>query len=110
MIAGIFGALGITAFGHPSLDFLVRPWAMPGTPDLLLMGLCGVIAAVAMTLLTHAYRLASANLVTVFEYTGMLWVALWGFLLFAEVPQLTTVIGTAIIIAAGIFAVRTARN
>ena len=109
MIAGVFGALGITAFGHPSLDFLVRPWAMPGTTDLLLMGLCGVIAAVAMTLLTHAYRLANANLVTVFEYTGMLWVALWGFLLFAEVPKLTTVIGTAIIIAAGIFAVRNAK-
>ncbi len=109
MIAGVFGALGITAFGHPSLDFLVRPWAMPGTVDLLLMGVCGVIAAVAMTLLTHAYRLANANLVTVFEYTGMLWVALWGFVLFAEVPKLTTVIGTAIIIAAGIFAVRTAK-
>jgi len=110
MIAGVFGALGITAFGHPSLDFLVRPWAMPDTVDLMLMGLCGVIAAVAMTMLTHAYRLANANLVTVFEYTGMLWVTLWGFLIFAEVPRLTTLIGTAIIIAAGIFAVRSAKT
>ena len=74
------------------------------------MGLCGVIAAVAMSLLTHAYRMASANLVTVFEYTGMIWVPLWGFLFFAEVPKLTTVIGTAIIIAAGIFAVRSAQR
>ena len=73
---------------------------------LMLMGLCGVIAAVAMSLLTHAYRLAKANLVTVFEYTGMLWVPLWGYLLFAEVPAVTTVIGTAVIIAAGLFAVR----
>ena len=39
----------------------------------------------------------------------MLWVTLWGFLLFAEVPKLTTVTGTAIIIAAGIFAVRNAK-
>jgi drug/metabolite transporter (DMT)-like permease len=109
MIAALFGALGITAFGHPSLDFLVRPWAMPGAPDLLLMGVCGVIASVGMTLLTHAYRLANANLVTVFEYTGMLWVTLWGFLIFAEVPGTATVIGTAIIIAAGIFAARSAR-
>jgi len=75
-------AAGITSFGHPSLDFLVRPWAMPDLRDLLLMGLCGVIAAVAMSLLTHAYRLTKANLVTVFEYTGMLWVPLWGYLLF----------------------------
>jgi drug/metabolite transporter (DMT)-like permease len=109
MIAAIFGAAGFTAFGHPSLDFLVRPWAMPDATDLFLMGVCGVIAAVAMSLLTHAYRLANANLVTVFEYTGMLWVPLWGFLLFSEVPRMTTVIGTVIIIAAGFFAVRNAR-
>lgn len=109
MIAVLFGALGITAFGHPSLDFLVRPWAMPDAMDLFLMGVCGVIAAVAMSLLTHAYRLANANLVTVFEYSGMLWVPLWGFLLFSEVPRMTTVIGTVIIIAAGFFAVRNAR-
>ena len=110
LIAALFGALGISAFGHPSLDFLVRPWAMPDATDLFLMGVCGVIAAVAMTLLTHAYRLASANLVTVFEYTGMFWVTLWGLLIFSEVPKLTTFIGTAVIIAAGILAVRSART
>jgi len=109
LIALTFHALGITGFGHPSLDFLVRPWAMPDLKDLMLMGLCGVIAALGMILLTHAYRMARANLVTVFEYTGMLWVPLWGFLMFAEVPKITTVIGTAIIIVAGIFAVRSAR-
>jgi len=109
LLAGLFSALGFTAFGHPSLDFLVRPWAMPGTTDLLLMGLCGVIAALGMSLLTHAYRMASANLVTVFEYTGMLWVPLWGYLLFSEVPKITTLIGTVIIIIAGVFAVRSAR-
>ncbi len=110
LIAAMFGGLGITEFGHPSLDFLVRPWAMPDTTDLLLMGLCGVIAAVGMSLLTHAYRMANANLVTVFEYSGMLWVPLWGFLLFAEVPKMTTVTGTLIIIGAGIFAVKSARG
>jgi drug/metabolite transporter (DMT)-like permease len=109
LIAAALSGLGISQAAHPSLDFLVRPWAMPDATDLFLMGLCGVIAAVAMTLLTHAYRLANANLVTVFEYTGMLWVTLWGLIFFAEVPQLTTVIGTAIIIAAGIFAVRSAK-
>lgn len=106
MLAAIFHVLGFAPSGHPSLDFLVRPWAMPDMRDLVLLGLCGVIAAAGMSLLTHAYRLAKANLVTVFEYTGMLWVPLWGYLLFAEVPAVTTVIGTAVIIAAGLFAVR----
>ena len=108
LIALAFGFLGITKLGHPSLDFLVRPWIMPGTSDLLLMGLCGVIAAVAMSLLTHAYRSAEANLVTTFEYTGIIWAPIWGFLFFGEVPSWTTAAGTALIIAAGIFALRAA--
>lgn len=103
-----FNAFDVTSLGHPSLDFLVRPWAMPGTIDLVMMGLCGVIAAAGMWLLTNAYRMADASLVTVFEYTGMIWAPLWGFLFFAEVPRWTTVLGTVIIIIAGVFAVRAA--
>ena len=109
VIAGLVALFGIKPIGNPSIDFLVRPWAMPDMTDMFLMGMCGVIAAVGMSLLTHAYRMGSSNLVTVFEYTGMFWVALWGYLLFAEVPNMTTVIGTVIIIASGILAVRAAR-
>lgn len=109
-VALLFHLMGVTHAAHPSLEFLVRPWAVPNLTDLALMGLCGVIAALGMTLLTHAYRLARANLVTVFEYTGMLWVPLWGFLFFQEIPRWTTVVGTLIIIAAGIFAVRSAKS
>lgn len=109
-IAGLFHLLGITEARHPSLDFLVRPWALPGLRDLLLMGACGIIAALAMSLLTHAYRMARASLVTVFEYAGMVWVPLWGFLMFQEVPRFTTFAGTAIIIIAGTLAVRNSKS
>jgi drug/metabolite transporter (DMT)-like permease len=108
LIAALFGAIGLERLGHPSLDFLVRPWTWPALIDVLLMGACGVIAAIAMSLLTHAYRLAEANLVTVFEYTGMIWGPLWGFLFFAEIPRWTTFAGMALIAAAGIYAVRSA--
>lgn len=106
LIAALFGAMGIERLGHPSLDFLVRPWTMPNVTDTLLMGACGVIAAIAMSLLTNAYRLAEANLVTVFEYTGMIWGPLWGFMFFAEIPRWTTFAGMALIAAAGLYAVR----
>jgi EamA domain-containing membrane protein RarD len=46
------------------------------------MGVCGVIAAVAMSLLINAYRKADESLVTVFEYAGMTWTPLWGFFVF----------------------------
>lgn len=103
-IAGFCHFTGIQHAAHKSLDFLVRPWVWPTPGDFLLIGSCGVIAAVAMTLLTNAYRIAKASVVTSFEYTGMLWAPLWGFLFFGEIPHLTTVAGAVLIIAAGLFA------
>lgn len=104
LIAAFFGALDIHQAGHPSLDFLVRSWVWPTPGDFLLIASCGVIAAIAMTLLTNAYRIAKASVVTSFEYTGMLWAPLWGFLFFGEIPHLTTLAGAGLIIAAGLFA------
>lgn len=104
MIAGFFGAIGVHEAGHPSIDFLIRPWTMPNTRDFLLIASCGVIAAIAMTLLTNAYRIAKASVVTSFEYTGMLWAPLWGYIFFGEIPYLTTLAGAGLIIAAGLFA------
>ncbi|MFN0194642.1 MAG: DMT family transporter [Aestuariivirga sp.] len=107
-MAMIFAAAGATGGVHPSIDFLLRPWVWPTLRDAALMGLCGIIAAAGMSLLTHAYRRAQAKFVTVFEYTGMIWAPLWGFAFFSEIPHLTTIIGTVLIIAAGIYAVRAA--
>jgi drug/metabolite transporter (DMT)-like permease len=106
LMAAAFAAFDFDHVGHPSLDFLVRPWTKPTAVDLLLMCACGVIAAVAMSLLTHAYRTAEANLVTVFEYSGMIWAPLWGFMFFTEIPRWTTVAGMGLIAAAGIAAAR----
>ncbi len=110
LMAAAFWALGLTRLDNPSLDFLMRNWTVPTGHDALMMGACGVIAAIAMSLLTQAYRLAEANVVTVSEYTGMIWAPLWGFLFFAEVPRWTTLAGMALIVAAGLFALRTASD
>ena len=102
IMAMSFHLAGLATAEHPSVAFLVRPWAWPDTLSLVMMAACGVIAAVAMSLLTQAYRMADASLVTVFEYTGMIWGPLWGFLFFAEVPPVTTLLGMLLIMAAGL--------
>ena len=108
--ATLFHLAGISSAVHPSLEFLVRPWNWPTLPDFALMVGCGLIASVGMILLAQAYRLAPANRVATFEYTGILWAPLWGFFFFAEVPRQTTVIGATLIVGAGLFALNAGRR
>lgn len=103
-LAAAFWSLDLTSSTHPSIDFLVRPWIMPNTRDLMLMAACGPIAAVAMTLLTQAYRRAEANIIGTFEYTALFWSSIWGYLVWREVPSEWTLIGAAMIVTAGIMA------
>lgn len=103
-LAGLFSLAGIENASHPSLQFLVRPWIWPTMTDFLMMAACGFIASAGMILLSQAYRLAPANTVATFEYTGILWTPLWGYLVFAETPRLTTVIGAVLIVGAGVVA------
>jgi drug/metabolite transporter (DMT)-like permease len=106
VVAAVFHVVGVTHAEHPSLDFLVRPWVWAAMPDLLKMAACGVVASAGMILLSQAYRLAPANRVATFEYTGVLWSPLWGFLFFAETPRAMTVLGAALIVSAGLLAFR----
>jgi drug/metabolite transporter (DMT)-like permease len=110
LTALVLNALGIVDAAHPSLSFLVRPWVWPTVSDGLLMAACGVVAASGMMFLTSAYRVARASLVAPFEYTGILWAPLWGFLFFSEVPRMTTVAGGAVIVVAGLVALRVAKH
>lgn len=111
VFAGVFFHLAApTNAVHPSLKFLVRPWNWPTAGDLAMMAACGLIASAGMILLSQAYRLAPANRVATFEYTGILWAPLWGFLFFAEVPRQTTVIGATLIVGAGLFALTAGRR
>lgn len=103
-LATALAAFNVQPLGHPSFDFLVRAWTVPQPKEMALLGLCGVIAAVGMTLLTQAYKVGQANVVTPFEYTGMAWAVIWGFMLFNETPRLTTIIGMAMIALAGLLA------
>lgn len=99
-ISAMFAVAGLQGNGHPSLDFLMRPWLWPTLRDLMMMGACGVIAAVGMVLLGQAYRLAPANKAATFEYSGLLWAPLWGFLFFAEIPGTGTLVGALLIVGA----------
>lgn len=91
---------------HPSLAFLTRGWATPTGFDLFLMCACGAIAAIGLTLLTHAYAISQSSVVAPFEFTFAFWGILWGWLFWSDLPDALGWLGIAIIIAAGVYVLR----
>ena len=102
-MSAVLGSGAHEGGAHPSLAFLLRGWVTPTPLDLLLMMACGIIAAVGLTLLTQAYRIGEASVVTPFEYTGLLWSVLYGWAFWQQWPTGTGWAGIAVIVAAGLY-------
>ena len=105
----LFGQGAFAGQGHPSLEFLLRAWTMPSTFDLLIIASTGLIAALGSWSLTHAYRVAQVNVGRPFEYSSIIWAFLWDLTIFATEPTRYTLIGVVLIIAAGIYVLRSAK-
>ena len=101
-LAAVWGGGGHEGTSDPALAFLTRGWVQPSAVDLGLMAACGGIAAIGLTLLTQAYRVAPSSIVAPFEYSFMFWGVLWGWLFWHEMPDAVAWMGIAVIIGAGL--------
>lgn len=99
-----------TNTSHASLAFLTRGWITPTARDLGLMMTCGVVASIGLWLLTQAYRIAAASVVAPFEYLGLIWSVLWGWLFWRDWPDAQGWIGIGIIAGAGMFVLMNERR
>ncbi|WP_374369725.1 DMT family transporter [Tabrizicola sp.] len=106
VLSAIYGSGAHAGASHPSLAFLTRGWVTPPMTDLLLMASCGMIAAVGLTLLTYAYRIAPSSSIAPFEYSFMFWGVLWGWLFWDNIPDPLAWVGIAVIIGAGMIVIR----
>ena len=103
VIGLLIGDGKLSGSSNVSLDFLTRAWVVPDLTAILLIALAGLIAGVGFYCLSQAYRHASVSSVAPFEYTAMPWAILWGFVFFAEVPTVDTVLGLILIVGSGLF-------
>jgi drug/metabolite transporter (DMT)-like permease len=67
---------------------------------LISAGICG---GIAQLLMTEAYRHADVSTVAPFEYTSMILAIAVGYFAFGDVPTVYTLVGGAIVVAAGLF-------
>jgi drug/metabolite transporter (DMT)-like permease len=85
-----------------ALTTLPFGWVWPTAGEAALLVTAGLLGGVGQILLTSSYREADASLVAPFDYASMIFALLIGYVVFAEVPTATMLLGAAIVILAGI--------
>lgn len=78
-------------------------WAEVRISDLGTFAASGMLIAGGHYFMIEAFRQGEAALVAPFKYTFMVWAVLYGFLFFGHLPDRWTLVGTAIVIAAGLY-------
>ncbi len=64
-----------------------------------------VFSTLGLTFITHGFRLAPPAVVAPFDYSGLLWAALFGWIFWGETLDAWTYAGAALIVASGILVV-----
>jgi S-adenosylmethionine uptake transporter len=87
---------------------LAAPWFLTPLPITKLPMLTGAatLAIVSLLLLSWAYARAEAQILIPVEYTGFVWAMLFGWIFFSEPVTITTLFGTALIVAGSVIAAR----
>lgn len=96
IFTGMFGAIGASI----AVPFF---WEVPDIADVPAMVLMGIFGAAGQLALIFAFSYAAASLLAPFLYISMVWAALLGFFVFAEVPDIWTITGAFMIICAGLY-------
>jgi len=85
---------------------LVWGWRPLAPQALGLLIAVGVLGTCGQLLLTRAYSLAPAARVGPFTYATVVFAALFGWLVWGEVPDRSSIVGAALVCAAGVLAMR----
>ena len=85
------------------LPFAIWAWTQPETIwGMLVLISLGVLGWAGHQLLTNAHRFGTPNQLMPFTYSFLVFVAIWGYLLFGTVPDTNTILGAIVIMSAGL--------
>ena len=101
-VIGLAGAVGLLAFhGSGSEAFGARGWVPPTAPFLFWTFVQAATSVLAVGMLTRAYQMGEPTYLAVFEYTLLVFVSVWAWLLYGQTVTAREVLGMALIVASG---------
>ncbi len=83
-----------------SIPFMVGNFVMPDPRQLTLLLLIGFFGSLGQVFITYSYRLAPASGVSIYNYIGIVFSLLLGFLILDEPIKLTSVLGGCLVVVA----------
>lgn len=96
----LYFSLSASLFSLATLPF---GWAAMSWTSFLLLVVAGFCGGIAQIVLTESYRHADMSTIAPLEYTSIVLGIVLGYFLFGDVPTGTMLVGTAIVVGAGIF-------
>jgi drug/metabolite transporter (DMT)-like permease len=80
-------------------------WSMPSASDAIMLVVIGIAGGIAQLFVTLSYRYTGASAAAPFEYTSMIWALAASWLVFGTWPSANVLVGSAIVIVAGLFVI-----
>ncbi|AYG68827.1 MULTISPECIES: DMT family transporter [unclassified Rhizobium] len=85
------------------LALSIGNWRAASALDLGAMLALGVVAGSAHMMITRSLKLAPASLLAPLQYSLLIWAIALGFLFFGDIPDAQIIVGSVIIVLAGLF-------
>ena len=110
LLAGLGISLYLVGVGKGPLaettPYIFGTWARIEATDWLVLLLLAGFAVCLGMMLAAAYQIAPPSIIATFEYSYLVFVALWDILFFGAVPTLASVAGMVMIVVAGLLVLR----
>ncbi len=84
------------------IPFMIYDFVMPDWKELLLLILIGVFGGFGQIALTYSYRMAPAAEISIYNYSGIVFSIILGYVFLGEVLDITSMIGCGLVIIAAI--------
>lgn len=97
------------AFSFWSAVAVCFAWATPSWIDIAIFLGIGLMAGLAQLIMTEAFRTAPPSTVAPFEYTGVIWAMVLGYLIWGQIPGPDVLGGIVVVVASGLYIVHRER-